>query len=343
EAQARKGCIAGDCENGSGTYIFSDGNKYVGRFQNGLPHGRGTVFYQDGRRYEGEMANGYLNGYGTLFTKNDRQISGYWKDGVYQPERQVQSPAPEREAESEAPDLQVWAVIIGVANYDHMRVLRYPDDDAYRMYAFLKSPEGGALDDEHIKILVDEEATLSNIKRVTSDVFGKAGPNDLIMLYFSGHGVPGAFLPADFMGGTRNQLLHEDLMAILRRSRAKHKLFLADACYSGSMLTARAGRPREEKNQAFFKKLYATAPSTAFIVSSKSNEISVESSGLRQGVFSHFLIRGLKGEADANRDRYVDVTELYRYVRYNVREYTGNKQSPLIEGQYDPNMPVSVR
>jgi hypothetical protein len=344
QAQARKGCIDGDCENGSGTYIFSDGNKYVGHFQSGLPHGKGTVFYQDGRRYEGEMANGYLNGYGTLFTKNKRQISGYWKDGVYQPERQVQSPptAPDQEDEPEAPDLQVWAVIIGVADYDHMRVLRYPDDDAYRMYAFLKSPEGGALDDDHIKILVDEEATLSNIKRVTGDVFAKAGPNDLIMLYFSGHGVPGAFLPADFMGGTRNQLLHEDLMAILRRSQAKHKLFLADACHSGSMLTARGGRPREEKNQAFFKKLYATAPSTAFIVSSKSNEISVESSGLRQGVFSHFLIRGLKGEADANRDRYVDVTELYRYVRYNVREYTGNKQSPLIEGQYDPNMPVSV-
>ena len=345
KAKARKGCIAGNCEDGSGTYIFSDGNKYIGNFQKGLPHGKGTVFYQDGRRYEGEMANGYLNGYGTLFTKTGRQISGYWKDGVYQPERQALSttPAAPPQTDSNAPDLQVWAVIIGVADYEHMRVLRYPDDDAYRMYAFLKSPEGGALDDEHIKILVDEEATLANIKQVTSAVFSKAGPNDLIMLYFSGHGVPGAFLPSDFMGGTRNQLLHEDLMAILRRSQAKHKLFLADACHSGSMLAAKGSKPREAKNLDFFKKLYATAPSTAFIVSSKSNEISVESSGLRQGVFSHFLIRGLKGEADANRDRYVDVTELYQYVRYNVREYTGNKQSPLIEGQYDPHMPVSVR
>ena len=46
------------------------------------------------------------------------------------------------------PDIQVWAVIIGVAAYDHMPALRYTDDDAYRMYAFFKSPEGGALDDD---------------------------------------------------------------------------------------------------------------------------------------------------------------------------------------------------
>lgn len=340
EPHARKGCITGDCKSGSGTYIFSDGSKYVGYFQNGMPHGKGTVFYQDGRRYEGEMAKGYLNGYGTLFTKNERQISGYWQDGVYQTEQQ---PPSQRQDPSSAPDLQIWAVIIGVAAYDHMPVLRYPDDDAYRMYAFLKSPEGGALDDEHLKILVDEEATLANIKQVTNQLFKKAGPNDLIMLYFSGHGVPGAFLPYDFMGGTRNQLLHEELIAILRRSRAKHKLCIADACHSGSMLTAKGGRPREAVNLEFYKKLYSSAPSTALIVSSKSNETSVESSGLRQGVFSHFLIRGLKGEADANRDRYVDVQELYQYVRYNVRKYTGNKQSPLIEGQYDPRMPVSVR
>jgi len=280
-----------------------------------------------------------------LFTKEERQISGYWKDGLYQSEPPAQQPIPTRteQAQDDGPDLQVWAVIIGVASYNHMPVLRYPDDDAYRMYAFLKSPEGGALDDDHIKILVDEEATLGNIKRVTSQVFGQAGPNDLIMLYFSGHGVPGAFLPYDFGGGSINQLLHEEIMAILRRSNAKHKLCIADACHSGSMFAAKGGRPREDITRELYSKLYKSSPSTALIVSSKSNETSVESSGLRQGVFSHFLIRGLKGEADANRDRYVDVTELYQFVRYHVREYTGNQQSPLIEGRYDARMPVAIR
>ena len=46
-----------------------------------------------------------------------------------------------------------------MASYKHMPALQYTDDDAYRMYAFLKSPEGGALKDEQIKILVDDAAT----------------------------------------------------------------------------------------------------------------------------------------------------------------------------------------
>ena len=81
-----------------------------------------------------------------------------------------------------------------------MPALRYTDDDAYRIYAFLKSPEGGALKDEQISILVDEAATRANILRQMEQTFSKAGPNDLVFLYFSGHGLKGSFLPIDFDG-----------------------------------------------------------------------------------------------------------------------------------------------
>jgi len=343
EPQPEVGCISGNCQNGNGIYLFEEGDKYIGTFKAGLPHGEGTVFYTNGQRYEGEMADGYLHGYGTLFYRGGKKVSGYWEDGVYQPEQpDAPSPAPEPQRSAE-PELQVWAVVIGVASYNHMPVLRYPDDDAYRMYAFLKSPEGGALDDEHIKILVDEEATRGNIKRVMSDIFGKAGPNDLIMLYYSGHGVNGAFLPYDFDHSASSRLMHQEIMNILNRSRAKHKLCIADACYSGSLLASKGPQPRDGLTRELYNKISESAPSTALIVSSKYNETSVESSGLRQGVFSHYLIRGLKGEADTNRDRYINVTELFQYVRQNVRDYTGNRQSPMIEGDYDPGMPVSIR
>ena len=79
-----------------------------------------------------------------------------------------------------------------------MPVLRYTDDDAYRFYAFLKSPEGGALPDEQIRILIDEEATREGVLEAMADVFGQAGPKDLVLFYFSGHGLNGSFLPIDF-------------------------------------------------------------------------------------------------------------------------------------------------
>ncbi|MBK9679001.1 MAG: caspase family protein [Saprospiraceae bacterium] len=58
---------------------------------------------------------------------------------------------------------KIWTVVVGVARYEHMPALRYSDDDAYRIYAFLKSPEGRALKDDQIKILVDEDATRDKI------------------------------------------------------------------------------------------------------------------------------------------------------------------------------------
>ncbi|MEZ4948396.1 MAG: hypothetical protein R2784_03240 [Saprospiraceae bacterium] len=69
----------------------------------------------------------------------------------------------------------------------------------------------------------------------------------------------------------------------------------------------------------------------------------MESSGLRNGVFSHFLIRGFeKGEADFDGNKVITIQELFDFVYNNVRDYTGNRQSPLIRGDYDKIMPVSV-
>ena len=117
---------------------------------------------------------------------------------------------------------------------------------------------------------------------------------------------------------------------------------IADACHSGSLLAMRSGKVPDALHN-YYKTLARAAPGTALIMSSKSDETSLESSGLRQGVFSHFLIRGLNGQADENGDKIVSVQELFDFVNTNVRAYTGNRQSPLIQGDYDKKMPVAVR
>ena len=346
-ANNRKGCIDGDCQEGFGNYIFRDGAKYEGTFKNGLPHGTGKVLYRNSEKYEGEMAKGSFNGKGTLSLMDGTKVSGYWQDGVYlgpddpANEEQVQLESPVIKSREQLPQLKVWAVIIGVATYNHMPVLRYTDDDAYRIYAFLKSPQGGALDDEQIRILIDEEATKDNITKTMDYIFSKAGKNDLVMLYFSGHGLKGSFLPYDY-DGYNNRLLHEEINAILNKSDAKYKLCIADACHSGSLLAARSNKAPNLLN-SYYETLAKAKEGTALIMSSKSDETSLESSGLRQGVFSHFLIRGLKGEADSDDNKVVNIKELFDFVDRNVRAYTGNRQSPLIQGDYDPTMTVAVK
>jgi uncharacterized caspase-like protein len=172
------------------------------------------------------------------------------------------------------------------------------------------------------------------------DLFRQAGPRDLVVLYFSGHGLPGTFLPIDY-DGFNNQLRHSEIRQILDESPAGYKLCLADACHSGGLVNAR-GRQLPEVLTTYYENLTSTRPGLALIMSSKSDETSLESSGLRQGVFSHFLLRGLKGEADADRDGVVRVQELYGYVDEQVRAYTQQQQSPIIQGSYDQRMPVAV-
>ncbi len=340
------GCIDGDCENGSGTYIFDDKSQYTGTFKNGYAHGRGTIIYPNGDRYEGEMKNGFLYGYGTLFAATGKQYSGEWVKGELEPGLSPtlrKEPSLATNSGKKKNNLEVYAVIIGVSDYSKalsIRSLKYTDDDAYKMYAFLKSPQGGALDDDHIRILIDEDATLHNIKRTMRAVFEQAGPEDLIMLYYSGHGQQDAFLPYDYYNG-QNKLYHEEIIGLLDRSPAKYKLCIADACYAGAMFASKGGEP-SQKTQDFYDRLSEAAPGTALIMSSKSDETSLESKGLRQGVFTHFLMRGLKGEADVNQDHFVDISELFDFVSYNVQDYTEYKQSPLIEGTYDRKMPVAV-
>lgn len=354
-AKEGEGCILGDCRNGIGTYVYEGAEaKYIGAFKNNMADGQGTCYYSNGERYEGQWSNGSFNGTGTLFLSDGTEVNGVWDFGTFmgkngevaKKEEKIQKAnidaiedVAEQITRKEAMDMKVWAVVIGVASYSHMPVLRYTDDDAYRMFAFLKSPEGGALSDEHIRILIDEEATKENITNTMKDVFSKAGPSDLVMLYFSGHGLKGSFLPIDF-DGYNNKIYHEEINEILENSPAKYKLCIADACHSGSLFAMKGNVENALNN--YYKSLAQAQAGTALIMSSKSDETSLESSGLRQGVFSHFLIRGLKGEADVNGNQIVSVQELYDFIGENVRTYTGMRQSPVIKGDYDTKMTVAV-
>ncbi len=330
------GCVSGNCMNGYGTYIYKDGNKYTGTFRNGYPDGYGTVKYSDGNSYEGQMKDGAFNGIGTLY-RDGMEIKGRWKQGMYLGEAMDDPASSFPQTAQKKP--KIWAVIVGIAAYNSMPTLRYTDDDAYRFFSFLKSPEGGALKDENVRILIDEVATKKNITTSMNEVFSKAGPDDLVIMYFSGHGLKGSFLPIDY-DGHNNKLFHSEIRDMLENSKAKLKLCLADACHSGSLLSLRSGNMGDQLEE-YYNKLAQSNPGTVLIMSSKSDETSLESSGLRQGVFSHFLIRGLKGEGDQDRDSFVSIQELFDYIYFNVRAYTQNRQSPIIKGDYDPGTPLS--
>ena len=342
---ALKDCNKVYCHDCSGNLVYTNGNVYTGKFQNGRPHGSGKVTQTDGTVISGIWKkNRLVQKISTTRPTHTTTVETTTppRRNSTRPSATIATSRPQSNYPTPAysKDVKIWAVIVGVAAYNSMPSLRYTDDDAYKIYAFLKSPEGGALPDEQINVLIDDSATKQGILDSMEKLFAKADKNDMVMLYFSGHGLAGSFIPHDF-DGLNNRINHSDIEAIFQKSHAKHKVVYADACYSGSYEVGEKS-VMGSKMKEFYSKLENTSSSTAIMMSSRKNEISLEFLGLKQGVFSHFLIKGLGGEADTDQNKIVSMEELFGYVKNGVREYTGYTQTPVIMGNYNQNMPVSM-
>ena len=332
------------CHNTIGTLRYKDGSIYTGEFTNGQAEGNGSCKYANGDFYEGGWKNHAPHGKGTMHFAKGNVYTALWDNGV--PKQKLNSnsqstviadskPSSFKPADSKT---KIYALIAGVATYNHMPSLKYTDDDAYQLYAFLKSPEGGALPDENIKIIIDDAVTRKSLLQELHNLAAKADADDVVLLYLSGHGLDGAYVPSDF-DGSKNQVTYDDILEIINKSAARHKLFITDACHSGSMLAA-ARSPFNVALENFYSAYSTVEGGTAIMMSSKKEEVSLEYGGLRQGVFSHFLIKGLKGGADKDSDRLITIAELYDYISTNVKSYTANAQNPVIMGDYDEKMPV---
>ena len=309
-----EGCVSGDCSNGAGKYYFKDANAvYEGVFQNTLPNGFGICNYENGERYIGQWKDGSYHGMGVLMLVGGTEVYGWWTDGVYSGDF-MEKPGSNVLSKVIKSASTLRILIIGIASYSKMPALKYADDDAYRLYAFFRSAQGGAIPEANIELLIDEDATKENILRAV-DALGAAKENDIVLIFYSGHGMQNALLPIDF-NGYYNRLPYSILFDRLKNCAAKQKIWISDACYSGSF------------GQHVADEEYSNRTDVTMVLSSKPEEISLESKGLRQGVFSYFLLHGIKGHADTNQDKQITLQELSDYLNREVAQYTDGAQHP---------------
>ena len=171
-------------------------------------------------------------------------------------------------------------------------------------------------------ILTNSNATVEAVKKAMADLFARAGANDAVIMFFSGHGVPGGFVCYD------NLLRYDDITRVMLASPAKCKMVWADACFSGKARnTNRRSHKPAETNVMFF-------------LSSRTNETSIEKRSLKNSLFTAYLERGLRGGADTDFNRIITAKELFDFVSKGVKEASRDRQHPVMWGNFDNDMTV---
>ncbi|MFH1115192.1 MAG: caspase family protein [Pseudomonadota bacterium] len=254
--------------------------------------------------------------------------------------------------ETDATDVgagDLYAVVVGVAKYSNPKIprLTVSDKDARDFAEFLKTQKD-VFKDTHVKVMLNEEATKTEVTKQLYYELRKAGKDDTVILFFSGHGADDPRKPGDFffltheadpenLEGTAVKMNGLDFLQKLDANRV---VLIADSCHAGGF-SRNTTKALEPSIQAFMRE-FGRSSGRAILSSSKPDEYSVEKPGFENSVFTHFLIKGLKGEADGNRDGVVTLREAYDYVYDSTKDETNGVQHPQFEGKVVGSFPVSV-
>lgn len=238
-----------------------------------------------------------------------------------------------------------YALITGISDFRYdVEDLNYADADAQSISEFLQSPVGGGFTKENITLLVNSQATLSNFKQALSNVLSKVTSDDLLIIFLATHAGPGPESPPNLYfvfhdtqadNPADTALLMKDVeIALTQNTKLCRLILILDTCHSAGFLSTSPGTRSFGLNLSnlYAEKLLYKEEGRVFITSSDKNQKSLEGKnwGGGHGVFSHYLLEGLKGKADTNADKLITAGELFRFVRQQVSTDTNYAQTPKL-------------
>lgn len=223
---------------------------------------------------------------------------------------------------------KTYVVAVGLGHY------RYPEiaadlpcsvGDAKAISHFFHDYNGSS-----VFMLLNENATKRNILKVLNQEFSKSTPDDEIIFAFSGHGIQGGLTCWE----TRNMesiISYNEIQNIMKRCKARRKVILAMACYSGGLNLQRSKSYARRKTEKSAVMLFT---------SSRPDEMSWERTDMKNSYFVNRLLKAFRGYADKNGDGKVTARELFNYVGSNVIQDTRGKQHPQLWGNFADDMVV---
>lgn len=229
-----------------------------------------------------------------------------------------------------APAGQLYALVVGVSRYRYAseQDLHYADKDAAALATFLRESGCSNTAPENVVLLQNGMARAEVIKASLDELLSRATENDRFLFYFSGHGMHDSrgqlcLLGADAMvddpsRAWSSSVTQADLVTALGAARCKDKLLFLDACHSGRVSSG-------ERSTGGF------GNGVTVLTAAGDKESSYESDELQAGIFTHYLLQGLKGAADPEGDGRFTMVQLADYVQERTAEEAsraGHQQNP---------------
>lgn len=227
------------------------------------------------------------------------------------------------------------ALIIGNSLYQDQTLarLKAPDVDVGALRDILKDTQVGGFDD--VDILFNSDS--SNVRRVISEFYHRKSRDDLLLLYFSGHGVldENGRLYLAVKDSDHDYLRASAISAgfvteEMDNSRSHQQVLILDCCHSGAFARGVKGSPGSTVGTA--TAFEGTGSGRVILTASDATQYAWEGDqiiGESQGsLFTHYLVKGLKtGEADSNKDGQITLDELFNYI-YDQLLIGNPKQTP---------------
>lgn len=202
----------------------------------------------------------------------------------------------------EVGDIMRKALIIGLNNYPGAK-LNGCINDASNMECIL-SKNGDESPNFSVKLITDELSVVTKTQLLKNIEELFMGPNDVALLYFSGHGLlkeTGGYIVTPDYKQYDEGISMDYILSLANKSEATDKIIILDCCHSGSF-----GAPSITGNN-----ITQIANGVTILTSSRDTEPSAEINGC--GVFTSLLIDALNGGA-ADLRGMVTPGSLYSYV-----------------------------
>ncbi|MBK8976080.1 MAG: caspase family protein [Planctomycetes bacterium] len=199
---------------------------------------------------------------------------------------------------------RTWGVFVGIDQYPSSP-LKFCSDDAQHMAEMFEHV--GIVPPEQRRILRDRDATVGHVVAALKDVQSRAGPQDMVLFFFSGHGgqkedpnSTEADRAEEFIMLVDGPLFDDQLAALLDESHAGLTLVYLDSCFSGG-----------------FARDIVDRPGRIGVFSSDEDLTSGVAVKFRAGGYlSHFMLRGIgDAEADTDGDHVITTGELTNYLK----------------------------